>query len=274
MLPSKIGKISRCTPCLETSWPLLALFVATLSISSMKIIPICSANSSASWFAVSWSINSSAKSSAKILRAVLTGTSRSTLRLGMSWFIMSCICWFWFVPSMPSAPGSCSTLILTFSSSSLPSNNCFLISERLVLISSVGVSSSSSSLLPKFGIAPPSNDSKGLLLFDAFFFILGTSNLTNFSLALLTASSLTKPFFWSLTSLTATSTRSRTILSTSRPTYPTSVNLVASTLINGAPTTLAIRLAISVLPTPVGPIIKIFLGAISCLVSSSSKLLL
>jgi ATP-dependent protease HslVU (ClpYQ) ATPase subunit len=37
-------------------------------------------------------------------------------------------------------------------------------------------------------------------------------------------------------------------------------NLVASTLINGAPTTLAIRLAISVLPTPVGPIIKIFFG--------------
>ncbi|SCU50078.1 Uncharacterised protein [Staphylococcus aureus] len=37
---------------------------------------------------------------------------------------------------------------------------------------------------------------------------------------------------------------------------------------------MAILLAISVLPTPVGPIIKIFLGEISCFDSSSNKLLL
>lgn len=63
--------------------------------------------------------------------------------------------------------------------------------------------------------------------------------------------------------LIAISVKSRMIESTSRPTYPTSVNLVASTLINGALAKLAKRLAISVLPTPVGPIIKIFLGIIS-----------
>src|SRR5258705_7763776 len=61
----------------------------------------------------------------------------------------------------------------------------------------------------------------------------------------------------------AISTRSRTICSTSRPTYPTSVNLVASTLRNGAPASLASRREISVLPTPVGPIIKMFFGITS-----------
>src|SRR5688572_14174676 len=63
--------------------------------------------------------------------------------------------------------------------------------------------------------------------------------------------------------LTAMSTRSRTIESTSRPTYPTSVNFVASTLMNGACASFASRRAISVLPTPVGPIIRMFFGVIS-----------
>ena len=62
---------------------------------------------------------------------------------------------------------------------------------------------------------------------------------------------------------TALSTRSRMIDSTSRPTYPTSVNFVASTLIKGAWASFAKRRAISVLPTPVGPIIKIFFGVTS-----------
>ena len=62
---------------------------------------------------------------------------------------------------------------------------------------------------------------------------------------------------------TAVSARSRTIESTSRPTYPTSVNFDASTLMNGAPARRASRRAISVLPTPVGPISMMFFGAIS-----------
>src|SRR5262249_51130980 len=68
----------------------------------------------------------------------------------------------------------------------------------------------------------------------------------------------------------ATTTRSRTICSTSRPTYPTSVNLVASTLMNGAPASLARRREISVLPTPVGPIIRMFFGSTSSRSFSSS----
>ena len=72
------------------------------------------------------------------------------------------------------------------------------------------------------------------------------------------------------TIMMALSTRSRTICSTSRPTYPTSVNLVASTLIKGAFANLARRLDISVLPTPVGPIINIFFGYTSSFNSSES----
>mmetsp|Transcript_9899 Transcript_9899/g.17474 ORF Transcript_9899/g.17474 Transcript_9899/m.17474 type:complete len:236 (-) Transcript_9899:504-1211(-) len=62
---------------------------------------------------------------------------------------------------------------------------------------------------------------------------------------------------------TAASARSRTIWSTSRPWNPTSVNLVASTFTKGALQSFAIRRAISVLPQPVGPIIKMFLGTTS-----------
>ena len=70
--------------------------------------------------------------------------------------------------------------------------------------------------------------------------------------------------------LNADSVRSRIIDSTSRPTYPTSVNLVASTLMKGASAKRASLLAISVLPTPVGPIMRIFLGEISCISSGDS----
>jgi hypothetical protein len=41
------------------------------------------------------------------------------------------------------------------------------------------------------------------------------------------------------------------------------VNFVASTLMNGALASLANRRAISVLPTPVGPIMRMFFGVIS-----------
>jgi hypothetical protein len=45
------------------------------------------------------------------------------------------------------------------------------------------------------------------------------------------------------------------MLSTSRPTYPTSVYFVASTFTSGAPTSWASCRAISVLPTPVGQLL-------------------
>jgi hypothetical protein len=90
------------------------------------------------------------------------------------------------------------------------------------------------------------------------------------------------------------SIRSRIIWSTSLPTKPTSVNLVASTwaradgqgsekwpnptlaeaaptLMNGAFAILASRRATSVLPTPVGPIIRMFFGMISSRSGDSTR---
>ena len=67
-----------------------------------------------------------------------------------------------------------------------------------------------------------------------------------------------------------TSTSSRTMDSTSRPTYPTSVNLDASTLRKGAPARRASRRAISVFPTPVGPIMMMLFGRISSRMSSGA----
>ncbi len=58
--------------------------------------------------------------------------------------------------------------------------------------------------------------------------------------------------------------------STSRPTYPTSVYFVASTFRNGAPQSFESRRAISVFPTPVGPIMMMFFGATSSRRSSGS----
>ncbi len=58
--------------------------------------------------------------------------------------------------------------------------------------------------------------------------------------------------------------------STSRPTYPTSVNFDASTLMNGAPASRANRRAISVFPTPVGPIMMMLFGRISSRIPSGA----
>src|SRR5688572_25148018 len=70
---------------------------------------------------------------------------------------------------------------------------------------------------------------------------------------------------------TADSVRSRTMDSTSRPTYPTSVNLLASTFRKGLAESFASRRAISVFPTPVGPIIRMFLGVTSAAISAGRR---
>ena len=84
------------------------------------------------------------------------------------------------------------------------------------------------------------------------------------------AFSFTASFLLAFTSETDCSTKSRIMPSTSLPTYPTSVNFDASTFTNGACAIFAKRLAISVLPTPVVPIIRILLGIISDRISSSA----
>ena len=57
-------------------------------------------------------------------------------------------------------------------------------------------------------------------------------------------------------------------------TYITSVNLVPSTFTKGASASFDSLLEISVLPTPVGPIIKIFLGKTSSFISPVNACLL
>ena len=110
-----------------------------------------------------------------------------------------------------------------------------------------------------------------------FLFSAGSSvraGVSNASSILSSAESMARSFMIFMVSsrrnFIATSTRSLIMDSTSRPTYPTSVNLVASTLMKGAEASFASRRAISVLPTPVGPIMRIFFGEISALRSSSS----
>ena len=72
VLPSTIGRISLCTPCLETSpLPLPSLSVI-LSISSIKIIPLFSTFSTTSWARASKSIFFSTSSSKNKFRAFRT----------------------------------------------------------------------------------------------------------------------------------------------------------------------------------------------------------
>ena len=90
------------------------------------------------------------------------------------------------------------------------------------------------------------------------------------SSTLLSASSSTSASLSARTMFTEVSTRSRIMDSTSRPTYPTSVNLEASTFTKGAPARRARRREISVFPTPVGPMRMRLLGRISSLSSPST----
>ena len=117
--------------------------------------------------------------------------------------------------------------------------------------------------------------SKGLLAAPGFFlFFPGIMASTIFSSTILSATEYFSSSLLFLVILMDASTRSLTMESTSRPTYPTSVNFVASTFTKGASMSFASLLAISVLPQPVGPIIRIFLGVISSLISSDRRLLL
>ena len=66
------------------------------------------------------------------------------------------------------------------------------------------------------------------------------------------------PYDASSVSPFAASTRSRTRSSTSSPTIPVSVNLVASPLTNGTPSSFAMFFMRYVLPEPVGPSSRMF----------------
>ena len=76
VLPSTMGRMSRCTPSLETSTPPRLPLPAILSISSIKMMPSFSARRIASAFTASSSTSFSASSARKISFASLTVSLR------------------------------------------------------------------------------------------------------------------------------------------------------------------------------------------------------
>ena len=232
--PSIIGSKSLWTPSLEISGPEeLDDPLAILSISSIKIMPSCSALFIALSLIESLSINFSASRSIKILKASLTLTFLFFSLLGKKFDNMS-------------------DILLSKSSFGLLDITC--IGENLI---GIDISISLSSSFPSLNIF------LNFCLVSLSFSSLYNKESNIFSSAICSACVWIDTLFKSDSIFTEISTRSLTIDSTSLPTYPTSVNLDASILINGAFDNLASLLAISVLPTPVGPIIRIFFGDIS-----------
>src|SRR5271170_6368918 len=146
---------------------------------------------------------------------------------------------------------SCAPGMPGISNSGIPPEDCTSISISLSLSSPARSFFRNASLVAALALAPTSASSTRL---SAACCALASTSLR----------------FLSRVCVMAISTRSRAICSTSRPTYPTSVNLVASTLRNGASASRASRRAISVLPTPVGPIIRMFFGSTSSRSSGGS----
>src|SRR6267142_362152 len=252
-----MGRMSRCTPSRETSGPWPDSRPATLSISSIKMMPICSARSTAT--RVTWSMSSSLFSSSWIKY------SKASATLILRFFF----CW-------PNIPESMSLILTSISStpwlemisnegmvrsrtsrstmrwSSLPSRSCRRSFSRVRCVCSRCAAISASGV-------PGAGGGAG-----------GSRRSSTRSSAACSARSATSSSFSSRIMSMDVSTRSRTIDSTSRPTYPTSVYFEASTLTNGQPARRARRLAISVFPTPVGPIMRMFFGKTSSAISGGS----
>ena len=256
--------MSRWTPSRETSGPAPPAGPAILSSSSMKMMPDSSARRTPSRTASSGSISFCASSPVSTRSASGTVMRRRLRRRGRtvpnrSWRLIPISSAPW--PENTSIIGdpASSTSISTISWSSSPRSSR---SRRVARRSrtSAGVPSTGGGA----GAAdrPPNNASSGLANVASRRGDGARSSMRR-SRAWAAALASTARMRSARTIWTAASARSRTIESTSRPTYPTSVNLVASTLTNGAAASRASRRAISVLPTPVGPIIRMFLGMIS-----------
>src|SRR4029077_11604072 len=243
--PSTSGSRSRCTPSRETSAPRVSWRRVTLSISSMNTMPFCSALASARILSSSSLMSLPASSSVRSLSASRTLTLRVRVRLPERFWNIDCSCC-----CISSIPGGAmiSTPIGT---------------ARISISTSRSSSSCSRSILRNFCRVSESRACAGSSVEKPIMRGFGSSVSSTRSSAASSARSRTLAISCSRVIFTATSASSLTIESTSRPTYPTSVNLVASTLTNGALASLASRRAISVLPTPVGPIMRMFLGVIS-----------
>src|SRR5512139_510710 len=251
--PSTIGSRSLCTPCRDTSGPERDSRPAILSISSRNTIPDCSVRSTASRFTRSMSTRRPASSFSRNGRA-----SGTRIRFRRTFFGKSPESISWRFPSIPSgAPPAVPRRSITGTADSRTSTSTvrsasFPSRSRMRRRSRVSREALSVS---------PARGGTG-----------GSSRSRRRSSAAARARSATFSISSARTMWTAISTRSRTIDSTSRPTYPTSVNLDASTLRKGAWASFARRRAISVFPTPVGPAMMMFFGAISSRSSGATRM--
>ena len=197
VVPSTIGRRSRCTPWRETSAPCVSERDAILSISSRNTMPFCSAAASAFALTSSSLRRRAASSSVSCFIASATVILRSFLRPPPICWNMP---WIWVVSSsMPGGAmisicaGSTDTSTSTSRSSSAPSRS--ILRNFCRVAESVGLRSA------KF------TSRAG-----------GSSTSSRRSSALSAARSRTLRVSASRVSLTATSTRSRMMVSTSRPT--------------------------------------------------------
>mmetsp|Transcript_66394 Transcript_66394/g.182115 ORF Transcript_66394/g.182115 Transcript_66394/m.182115 type:complete len:279 (-) Transcript_66394:121-957(-) len=235
-LPSMSGSRSRCTPSEEASAePRKSPREQILSISSMKTMPSCSVRVTACRLISSSEMSFSLSSSVRMGTESLSSISRFSL-LGRPGIILSNLRMISFIGNwLPPLCGSLGpplrsvgTSISMRRSSRWPMRSSLRKASRLCWM-----------------LAEPTRQSR---IFSST--LAETLSLT-FSMALVFASVM------------PISIRSRMIWSTSFPTKPTSVNLVASTLMNGAFASFASLRATSVFPTPVGPIIRMFFGMMS-----------
>mmetsp|Transcript_13951 Transcript_13951/g.34368 ORF Transcript_13951/g.34368 Transcript_13951/m.34368 type:complete len:431 (-) Transcript_13951:289-1581(-) len=261
--PSMMGSRSRCTPC-ELGSPVRQgelRELTILSISSMNTMPSCSVSRTASLATTSAGNSRSTSASSSAARASLTVSRlRSTLRapaISRSRLMTSGDCWpcIMLPRSRPGLAGSSTSTIAPSSSPAASRARSPSSALGTGVVGKPGAAAHCAAATAPSGPAMPLDASWRRMVCSTASAMAACAC----SLSLL----LTRPM--------AASTRSLMMESTSRPWYPTSVNLVASTLMKGASASLASRRAISVLPHPVGPIMRMFLGVISSRSSPATR---
>ena len=245
VVPSIKGNRSLWTPSLETSPPTRSVLAEILSISSKNTIPLFSVEFFAALIILSCSINLSDSSLIKI-----------------SWDSFTLI--FFFFGFWPiDFPKTSEIFIMPTLAPGIPG----ISKDGIWLLSATAISISLSSKSPSLNLFLK-------LSLVATLALLPTNASKTLSSANFCAWAWTSFLFFTFSIEIAISNKSLTICSTSLPTYPTSVNLVASTFTKGASASFDSLLEISVLPTPVGPIISIFLGRTSSFISPDKACLL
>mmetsp|Transcript_36982 Transcript_36982/g.87858 ORF Transcript_36982/g.87858 Transcript_36982/m.87858 type:complete len:362 (-) Transcript_36982:431-1516(-) len=240
--PSMMGSRSRCTPSLLASGEYrFSLLETILSISSMKTMPSDSTEAIASLVTDSLSTRRSNSSSS------ISGRASRTVIFFLLSFCLKC-------------PRT--NLFRAIVTSCAPT-----LSEGMLICVLCGTSISTERLSR---VPCCRRERKALRVLSSAPSVPMTRSRSFSSTAALTFAAILR-FILAFVCRIAFSTRSRTIWSTSRPWKPTSVNLVASTLTKGASAIFARRRAISVLPQPVGPIMRMFLGTTSAWRSSGMR---